>query len=401
MKILRSEVNERVVIKLDKTIKPGDTTGIMNFGTNNDYPDIIESLILGSVTAKAASDIYAKFLCGYGFSDEVNKQVVSKDVRGKDVTVLMLLRQVCKSISFYNGSYLHTTIAAGGKVEKVQLIPFKFCRFGRPDSTGYSPFIAVYDNWKKDKNNPVAYNKNNVSTYNVFNLKETVLASQFKAVKGYDNFKGQVYFHFVDNDFLYPLSPFDASYMDCDTEQEISLFKNNEIRNGFSDKTMFYTPPFDSESDKQDFSSEVNKFMGSRGSKTLVVEAEFDKETGEVKKAGSLIAEKFESNINDKQFETWEKAISNNIRKCIMALPSVLIDYDESKLGTTSGEGIIQATNFYNAITQDVRTGISEMFREIFTNSTNETLANNTDWKIKPLSLYPEKELPMQAKIQC
>jgi hypothetical protein len=388
MRILRSELDDRLIIKLDKSIKPGDTNGVMNFGVNNDYPDIIESLILGSVTAKAASDIYSKFLCGYGFSDDVNSQVVSKDVRGKDVTISMLLRQVCKSIAFYNGAYVHVSLTVEGKIPEAQIVPFKYCRFGKPDSRGYSPFIAVYDNWKKDKNSIKPYNKNDVATFNIFNLNQTVLNSQFEKVGGAGNHKGQVYFHFVDNDFMYPLSPFDAAYIDCDTEQQISLYKNNELRNGFTDKTIFYTPPFANEQDKIDFDKQLKQFMGSRGDKCLTVEAEFDNVTGEVKKNGSLIAEKWESNIKDSLFETWEKSTSNNIRKAIRALPSVLIDYDESKLGTTSGEGIIQATNFYNAVTEDVRKSIGEMFKEIFSNSVNEVLANNQDWEIKPLNLY-------------
>jgi hypothetical protein len=70
------------------------------------------------------------------------------------------------------------------------------------------------------------------------------------------------------------------------------------------------------------------------------------------------------------------------------AIPAILIDYEESKLGTTSGEAIIQATNFYNAMTQDDRSKISDMFKELFENSAILGMAGNTNWKIKPLTLY-------------
>jgi hypothetical protein len=72
------------------------------------------------------------------------------------------------------------------------------------------------------------------------------------------------------------------------------------------------------------------------------------------------------------------------------ALPAILIDYEESKLGTTSGEAIIQATNFYNAVTKDDRAAISEMFKELLTNFDNQQLQSNTDWVIKPIILYEQ-----------
>ena len=131
----------------------------------------------------------------------------------------------------------------------------------------------------------------------------------------------------------------------------------------------------------------------------MVLEDEIDPQTGQIKQTGAFAIDKIQSNVNDKLFENWEKGLANTIRKANKALPSVLIDYDESNLGTTSGEGIIQATNFYNQMTRDDRSLVSSMFKEIFSNAKNPDLRNNTNWNIKPLSLYDSTNIQPTAGV--
>jgi hypothetical protein len=139
--------------------------------------------------------------------------------------------------------------------------------------------------------------------------------------------------------------------------------------------------------DREALQTKVKSFLGADGDPVLVLEDEVD-ENGEIKKTGAFAIDKIPSNINDKLFETWEKSLMNNIRKAYYALPALLIDYEESKLGTTSGEAIIQATQFYNSMTRDHRNSISQFFKEIFSNFDNDILAKNDNWKIKELTLY-------------
>jgi hypothetical protein len=253
------------------------------------------------------------------------------------------------------------------------------------DDEGYTAKVGYYDNWEKDRSKK--FRKEDIRWYNLFNLNEKAFVSQIKESGGIEKYKGQVYFLFLDNEYLYPLSPFDSTHVDADTEYQLSLHKNNEIRNGFSKKTLFQVNEQLNEDEKTDLAEGIKQFMGSRGDKTLVIETESD-ENGNIIENKAVKIDSIDSNIDSKLYENWEKEISNKIRKSIYALPSVLIDYDESKLGTTSGEGIIQAVNFYNQMTKDDRAAISRMFEEIFKNSDNEILAKNTNWNIKPLNLY-------------
>ncbi len=126
----------------------------------------------------------------------------------------------------------------------------------------------------------------------------------------------------------------------------------------------------------------------------MVVDADVN-DDGDIEEQQTFRFDKIETNVNDKLFENWEKGLANNIRKSIGGIPALLIDYEDGKLSGTSGESIIQASNYYNALTRDIRAQISNAFREIFSNSTNETLANNSNWDITELSLI-EAEIQEQ-----
>jgi len=386
MKLVNAELEKRVVVKLDKSININGSKGIMTFGEKNDYPQIIERIVNSSVTAKASSDIYARFLTGSGFVSDINDIVIGKDQRSKEVTVIDLLRQVAASMAIYNGAYIHANLNLNREVVNAKLVPFKYCRFAKIDDSGYTSRIAVYENWDKDKD--LKFEQRKIKWYDIFNLNEKVFAAQVKKAGSIDQYAGQIYFEFIDNQFLYPLSPYDPVYMDADTESQIQLFKNRQIRNGFFDKTVFRVENPADKKEADILKAGIKSFIGPDGDSVLILEDELDPTTGEIKKTGAFAIDSIKSNVNDKLFENWEKGLANTIRKANKALPSVLIDYDESKLGTTSGEGIIQATNYYNAMTKDDRKLVSKMFKEIFSNAKDVRLKNNQDWSIKELSLY-------------
>jgi len=388
MRLVKTEIDKRLIVTLNKSIKADGVNGVMKFGEGNDYPQIIERLINGSVTSKTAANIYAKFLTGQGFVNEaVNSIVIGEDNRGKPITMLSMLRQVSQSISFNNGFYIHANENIGREVVNTKLVPFKHCRFAKTDDTGYTAMIGVYDNWDGDRN--TKFKKENIVWLNIFNLKESVFNSQVEKAKGIDNYKGQIYFDFLDNQFLYPLSPFDAVYMDSDTEFQIQLFKNRQIRDGFFDKVVFRVSPPSNKTESDDFINGIKNFIGPDGDTVLVLEDEVD-DDGNIKKSGAFVIDKIESNVNDKLFENWEKGLANNIRKSVSNIPNLLINIEDGIFSGQSGEAIKQATNFYNSMTQDDRAFISESFKTIYSKFADPKLKTNTDWSIKPLNLISD-----------
>lgn len=390
-RLVLKEVDKRVNVKLNKAIKSDGVNGIMLFGEQNDYPQLIERLVNGSVTAKAAANIYSKFLTGQGFTNEaINTVVVGRDARGKDITLLSLLRQVSDSCAVFNGFYIKRAVTNANETAKVELVSFKYCRFAKPDGTGYSAKILTHPNWEKDTDNGTFQIKDAVP-YHIFSPKNEVTLAQMTS----ESFNGQIYFQFIDNQYFYPLSPFDAAYLDIDTESQISLFKNRQIRDGFMNKIVFRIQPQPTETDvngnpisgeENEMAENIRKFIGPDGDSVLILEDDFD-DNGNIREGGAFKIDKIESSVNDKLFENWEKNLANNIRKAATNIPRLLIEIEDGMFSGQSGEAIKQATNFYNALTRDTRELISQSFSELFKSTSIEGLKGVTDWSIKPLTL--------------
>ena len=379
----KQQVDKRIVSKLSRNIAPSDVVGgVMTFGENNDYPQTIESIVLGSSTGKAVRDIYAKFISGEGFNAPINDVVVGKDYRGREITIRHLLRQCAKSVAMNNGCLIHVNKNLDNQVKNCSPVPFKFFRFNKPDQTGYSSKIVINKNWGDTR----LFKKDESKSYDLFTNDKNAFAKQVQKAGGIEKYRGQIHFQFWDDDYLYPLSPFDPVYLDCDTEQQVSLFMNREIRNGFMATTILRVAAGTPEEEQQ-VVDRVTNATGADGTRVLLMVDEIDPDTQEIKKNGAFAVDTITSNINDKLFETWENSLMSKIRRS-QNVPSIFLDYETNKLGGTSGEAIIQATNSYNATTRDARALMSEYFKEIFSNFDNEELKNNTDWTIKPLNLY-------------
>ena len=393
MKLGAKDVEKRIRTKLNRSItsKSDNINGYMMFGENNDYPQIIEMIIQGSISAKAVSDIYAKFLTGSGFTDKtINDTVIGSDERGKNITCLSLLRDCARSLSKNNGCYVHRNNDLNGVTGNAKLIPFKNCRFSKPDDAGFIAKIGVHPNWTKDGdlNTVKLFKAEDIQWYPIFNSNIKAIESQVVAAGGIEKTKGQIYFLFLDNEFIYPLSPFDPVYLDCDTENELAKFKNNTTRNGMLQKVVLRLVEPTDDQDKKDLEAEITDWVGVDGKTSLVIYDELDPVTGDIKKSGAFAVDSIPTNINDKLFENWQEGISNNIRKANKAIPKMFLDFDSGNFSGASGESIKQAVSFYNIMTQDDRAAISEMFKDIF--QTHEKLKNITDWSIDPLNIQSD-----------
>lgn len=393
MKLLNDDVEERVVIervKLSRNMSANDAAEVMNYGVNNDYPNVIEKIIQSSVTASAIRSINARFFSGMGFKNEaINDIVIAKDIKQKSITVKDLLRQASFSAATFNGVNIKTKVNLNGKIRNPEVLPFKNCRFGKIDDSGYIAKILYYDKWAKDNKSSFKRDKeaNKIDAYPLFDVRKDVIEAQAIKYGGSGKHPGQVYFHAWDSSYLYPLSPFDPVYLDADSEWQVSLFRNREIRNGFMLQYIMRVMAPESPEEKDRLLAKVRGFQGADGDRILVMTDEIDKETDQIKKTGAFQLDKVESNINDKLFDQWEIAITNKIRKASNAVPQILIDYEASSLGTTSGEAIQQAVAFYNAMTNDDRAHMSRMFEDIFKHSDIPELSQNKDWDIVPLQL--------------
>jgi len=361
---------KRNEVRLDKQ------KGIFLNGKDNAYPQRVERIINASVSAKMWCAMLKKFIIGGGFEDEaLNQVVVSTDVLG-DTTLYRFLSQCASTVSRQNGVFAQVGYDANLKIFNVKHIPFRDCRIGRDDSFGYSGKIHVSTDWEKTL--PVKEKEKVIDT---FNPKEEVVKAQFK--KGY---MGQIAHLFLDDEYVYPLSVIDPSLEDADTEAQISAFKNGELRGGFFAKYIVYHTAFQTKEQALDFKAKLQKFQGGEHEGSmLLAEAVFDAETGNPMQSLNFKLEKIEQNINDKIFESYETSVANNIRKSLLAIPQILIEWEGGKLSAPSGTLLNEAIGFYNSQTEDIRTALSQWMTTIFRHSANPQLAQ-ANFTIKKLN---------------
>ena len=364
--------------------------GIEKYDIDNAYPNRMERLINGSVTAKSSARMLSRFLIGKGFKDEaLNKVIIGRDHYNRPIPAFKLLRQIAVSTSYYSGYYVRAQFDANYNVTGLIHEDFKNCRFGLKNSQDYSGYIVVYNNWDYSKGQKI--NKKDFIPVHVWNMNEAAIKDQVKKTGDIKKYKGQMFFNFLDEYYIYPLSPIDPVHYDADTEHEISMFKNGELRRGFFMKNIIHHTRFESQKDADDFKDKILKFQGGGHEYSfMVIEGTFD-DDGNLKEGENIKVEKIDQNIDDKIFETYEKSCINNIRKAYNAIPQILIDYEDSKLGTTSGEALFQASEFYNQMTQELRKTISESFKEMFSRWVNQDLRVKK-WEIQPVVLGAKNE---------
>ena len=378
-------------VKLDK---------IMQYGDDNNYPSRMERIINSSVTANSASRMLARFLVGKGFvNSSLNDIIVGKDEYQRPITAYKLLGQIALSIAKFKGFYVRVQYDMNFKKTGLKHESFKYCRLGLVDDNDYAGKVVIYNNWdnyRKDKKE-----REKFKVVDVYNPDTEVLQAQItKSVGGeFKKFKGQVYFNFIDDEYIYPVSPIDPVLWDADTESQIGKFKNSELRRGFFLKYIIHHSNFESQKDADEFSEYVKKMMGGdHDISAMILEGTFDRETGKLIENENIKVEKIEQNINDKLFDSYETSTQNNIRKAFDAIPQVLIDYEDSKLGSTSGEALLQAAKFYNSQTQNKRQVITEAFEELFKNWKDaDKIPVGTKWDINPLTFQDEPTLDTSA----
>ena len=362
---------------------PVKVDGIIGYDIDNAYPSRMERLINASVTAKSAAGMFRRFLTGNGFEDQSLNSIIVGKQNYKDVTALDLLYKIARSISYYNGVYVRCQFT-GFDVSGFKVEPFRYCRLGDMDGTDYSGKIVVYNNWDRYRGAKVERQK--FISVDVWNPQKEVIQIQVSKVKEFRNWMGQIYYSFIEDEYVYPLSPIDPVKWDSDTEAQIGIFKNGELRRGFFLKYIMHHTKFATDDDASEFVRRMKKFMGAdHDGAMMVLEGTFDA-TGKVIDGENVKIEKIEQNINDKIFESYEKSTQNAIRKAFNAIPQILIDYESSQLGTTSGEALRQASEFYNLQTIEPRMRIEQIFSELFSHWIDPALRDK-DWKIKPLIL--------------
>ena len=344
--------------------------GIHKQGEDNSYPTRAEILIQNSVTARSASRMLAKYIQGRGWVDN-GKTKVNKN----GLTANKFLSKLARSLSKHRGAFIHVNYNGLHEINGLDVIPYRFCRLGMADSNEYIGKVIVYDNWDLTKHKKII--SKNFDVIDVYN--PDFVADQIALVGDIRKYKGQVLYMNLDDNELYSFSQIDPVQEDCDTEAQISIFKNKTVRKGFFGKTIIRHEPFEDDPDAFAFKKKFKEFLGAKNAESVLL-VEDDLQSDD--KSGQFRIEKLKYEIDDKIFVNWEKSISNNIRKCFNNIPPPLIDWIEGKLGNASGKAYQEAKVFFNEQTEEERLAVENIVSEIMGRSVWSSL----NWQIKEIT---------------
>jgi type I restriction-modification system DNA methylase subunit len=129
---------------------------------------------------------------------------------------------------------------------------------------------------------------------------------------------------------------------------------------------------------------------GAKGQgRILLIQDNFDEQLPN----GLIKIDSIKSGVNDKLFESWEKSLSNNIRRGFNNIPQILIDEVQGKLGNSSGEAYKEAQRVFNRMTQEDRDLISEAFEMLLSYFDKSIIPAVGELEIIPFNILDEEEL--------
>lgn len=350
--------NEPKIIKIgrEQSVKGN----IVYYGDNNLYPNTMETLIDSSQTAGICVKTVTDFLSTPFTVDEMSSVEVGRTITNKKYTLNQFRRDIAYSLAKFNGAFISVTKSLKGEVVSVSVLDFTKVRFSEFDDSGRSNFVYVGD-WANEVVGKKG--KKHIVKLPLFNNNPQVFEAQSKECKT----TTQVYHIFFDDSYIYPTNAFECVAMDMDTESAIQVTRHNEVTQGSPSKLILRTDFSKDENIKRRQLEQIKKFAGPNGDKILVIKSEFD-ENGNPR-SNNYQVDIIPDNRDISKFDSSEKSIANNIRKCAQ-IPGILIDFEFSTGITVSGVQLKISVSYYNDLIRPKRDIISDSLAEIFENST-------------------------------
>ena len=368
---------------------------IQTYGRDNRYPQNLMEITAASGTAELCLSRYAKFVEGFGFTDDVAEIVVNNDGQTADD----LLRLVVLDLTRFGGFSLHVNYNILGEVSSVYHIPFEMCRLAEKDDNGYVNKIKVHPDWKGEETKSgrrVTLSEENIKEFPVFNPDVAVVQKQMENSGGVDKYRGQILWCSTAGKTTYPTPIYDAAITDISTDEGLGNIKYRNVRNNFLVACMLITkkrvPEIDNEtndpyrhngnSETQMISDEdLLQFQGDeKGSKILNVELEsFEDEPKVVE---------FPVKNYDKDFTATESSIIERIYAQFHQEPFYMI-----RLGKTGFSGTIirDSYEYYAGEVTNEQRFIERCFVALFSHSDNPVLADS-DFTIQPLKYISSED---------
>jgi hypothetical protein len=377
MRVKLIDVDNRLNVKYSKSEE------VYNWGDDNCYPQLVESLIGSSVTAKVCADLNAKYIYGKGFEFAGRNAIVNKD----SLTVNQLFRVATQEFSKHNNLFFHVNYNALYEITSVNLLLCINLRIGKSDSTGYSGRFIEYNNWDKCKSKSIR--KADFKTFDKFNPIPEVIEAQVVAAGGWSKYKGQVLHINSDYNPLYSYSDADSALLSCYNDHKADGFITQIMTKGFIGQKIVTVKPFTDDYERSEFDDLLRNSQGTdKAGGIILLEANMASDV----LAEQLLIQNVDSNIDDKMFNSTSSEAAKKIRTAF-GVPAILIDDSDNSIFGQSGELLKVAKQTFWEDKEEERNIISEAFQRIFSRW-HEPINPDNNWNIIPKITLPSNTTP-------
>ena len=350
MKIYNDIKDNILSVKLDKR------TEVYNWGTDNSFPSLVETLINLSVTSKTCVDQVAKSIYGKSFGD-IGKIIINSD--GQSLNEL--LRIASREFSKYNNVFLHIRYNGLFQIKGIKILPTQDVRVGKSDDLGYSGKFIVYNNWD---GNDGRINRKKFKVYDRFNLNNNVIQAQVEAAGNISSYSGQILQLKKEGLSIYSLPDLNPVLYEALLEKNSQIFRSNGAEKGFQNTKVMTVQPFSSDSDRRKFNDVIQNLQGAENSGKIIL-----LESGGISDDlnNQMKLDDLTSEYNDKLYEYSDTICEKNISKAF-GVPLSLVDTSNDGLFGNSGELLREAKKQLWESREEDRDMIEEVFTKLMTN---------------------------------
>ena len=301
------------------------------WGRDNAFPSMLETLINGSVTAGTCVDKVSKAIFGKGFGEEGNFKVNQKQTLNK------VLQLAARIYAKQNNVFLHLRYNMMYEIVSVKVISPKFVRYASADDNEYSGKMIIYNNWDMQLDSSINVDK--FKYVDVYDPRPEVIAKQIEAVKGIENYNGQILHIQKDEENRYAMSDYYKVLKELLIENKSQVFRNNGIERGFLNNKLLARPPYADDDEKKAFKKSIDELSGADGAGKIAIMT-IPMEGDDVNKQFAITD--LSGSYNDKLFAYTDEQAEKNICKAA-SVPLILVAQNDSSIFGNSGELLKQA----------------------------------------------------------
>ena len=355
---------------------------LQSYGNDNLYPQNLQRIANASGTAELCLNRYAKFIEGFGFSNEQLAQTV---INHAGTTADELLHDIASDVARFGGFALHVNYNVLCQITEVYFVPFEQCRLEEEDDEGNVAHIVLHPDWTGNKTRSgkkLTVYECSIERINVFNPDPSVVMAEILDVGGIDSYKGQILWCSLDGKYQYPTPIYDSVITEISTDEGLGNIKYRNVRNNFLIACMLVAkkgvPRMDengNEVERQMISSEdLVAFQGDeKASKIMYVELENDEDEPKVVE--------FPTKNYDKEFSVTDASVIERIYSQFHQ--ELFYSIRIGKLGF-SGQVMQDAYQYYAGEVTNEQRFIERALTGLF-KYWNDALLQYADFSIQPL----------------